>query len=170
MVQKAPVSCCLRNGCSGGCCATITMLGLNRFYSNNKGTAKKIIKVVTIVSCWRCNLRNSDASVFYVMTLAQLGKDTDLRSTLICEDSEERSGWAYKSVGQLHATCAYTWQNIIFFLVYYFFTILLRLFPFLFSFYFFPSFFFSFPFFTLSLHIKIYFNIQVSLHILLFTF
>ena len=68
MVQKAPVSCCLRNGCSGGCCATITMLGLNRFYSNNKGTAKKIIKVVTIVSCWRCNLRNSDASVFYVMT------------------------------------------------------------------------------------------------------
>ena len=70
------------------------MLGLNRFYSNNKGTAKKIIKVVTIVSCWRCNLRNSDASVFYVMTLAQLGKDTDLRSTLICEDSEERSGWA----------------------------------------------------------------------------
>ena len=66
---------------------------------------------------------------------------------------------AYNSVGQLHATCAYAWQNIIFFLVYYFFTILLRLFPFLFSFYFFPSFFFSFSFFTLSLHIKIYFNI-----------
>ena len=54
------------------------------------------------------------------------------------------SASAYNSVGQLHATCAYAWQNIIFFLVYYFFTILLRLFPFLFSFYFFPSFFFFF--------------------------
>ena len=51
-------------------------------------------------------------------------------------------------VGQLHAACA--WQHIIFFLVYYFFTILLRLFL---------SFFFPFSFLTLSLHIQIYFNI-----------